>query len=88
MKTVTHRQMRNDSAEILRAVADGETFRVTNGGQVAAVISPPSDRPLDRSRAQGQVRPARRSVADLSLIERRTTTRTSAELVADARRAW
>ena len=88
MKTVTHRQMRNDSAEILRAVADGETFLVTNGGRVAALISPPSDRPLDRSRAQGQVRPARRSVADLSIIERRKSRRTSAELVADARRAW
>ncbi len=88
MKTVTHRQMRNDSAQILRAVADGESFLVTNGGQVAALISPPSDRQLDRSKAQGQVRSARRSVADLSLIERRKAQRTSAELVADARRAW
>jgi antitoxin (DNA-binding transcriptional repressor) of toxin-antitoxin stability system len=26
LKTVTHRQMRNDSAEILRVVANGETF--------------------------------------------------------------
>jgi antitoxin (DNA-binding transcriptional repressor) of toxin-antitoxin stability system len=80
--------MRNDSAQILRAVADGESFLVTNGGQVAALISPPSDRQLDRSKAQGQVRSARRSVADLSLIERRKAQRTSAELVADARRAW
>ena len=88
MRTVTHREMRNASGEILRAVADGETIRVTNGGQVAAVISPPSDGPLDRLKAQGQVRPARRPIADLSLIGRHKATHTSSELVADARGRW
>lgn len=40
-KTVTHREMLNNSGEILRAVSAGETVQVTNHGQVAAVISPP-----------------------------------------------
>ena len=34
MRTVTHREMRNQSGEILREVADGETIQVTNHGQV------------------------------------------------------
>lgn len=36
MRTVTHREMRNGSGEILRAVAAGETVQVTNNGQIAA----------------------------------------------------
>jgi prevent-host-death family protein len=88
VRTVTHREMRNSSGEILRAVAAGETVQVTNNGQVAAVISPPPGGTLDRLVAQGQARPARRGVADLSLIRRRTAQRTSAELVEDSRGRW
>lgn len=88
MRTVTHREMRNSSGAILRAVAAGETVQVTNNGQVAAVISPPASGSLDRLIAQGQARPARREVADLSAVRRRTASRTSAELVADARGPW
>ena len=88
MRTVTHREMRNSSGEILRAVAAGETVQVTNNGQVAAVISPPAGGPLDRLVAQGQARPARRPVTDVSTIRRRTAKRTSAELVEDARGRW
>lgn len=40
--------MRNNSAEILRAVATGETVQVTNHGRVAAVISPPNAPTLAR----------------------------------------
>lgn len=88
MRTVTHREMRNSSGEILRAVAAGETVQVTNSGQVAAVISPPPSGSLDWLVAQGQARPARRGVADLSTIRRRTAKWTSAELVEDARGRW
>jgi prevent-host-death family protein len=88
MRTVTHREMRNGSGEILRAVAAGETVQVTNNGQVAAVISPPGDDVLARLMAQGQVRKPRRAVADLSTIRRRKAELTGAELVADARGPW
>lgn len=88
VRTVTHREMRNSSGEILRAVAAGETVQVTNNGQVAAVISPPAGSSLDRLAAQGQARPARRAVADLGTIRRRRAKRTSAELVEDARGRW
>lgn len=88
MRTVTHREMRNNSGEVLRAVAAGETVQVTNNGQLAAVISPPAGDSLDRLVAQGQVRPARRGIADVLAIRRRKAKRTSAELVQDARGHW
>ena len=88
MRTVTHREMRNSSGEILRAVAAGETVQVTNNGQLAAVISPPSSGSLERLIAQGQARPARRPVAELESIRRRRTKRTAAELIKDARGRW
>lgn len=88
MRTVTHREMRNSSGEILRAVASGETVQVTNNGQVAAVISPPPGGSLDQLTAQGQLRPARRPLADLTAIRRRKAKRATADIVADVRGRW
>ena len=88
VKTVTHREMRNSSGEILRAVAAGETFQVTNNGQVAALISPPTGDGLARLEEQGHLRPARRPATDLSSIRRRTSTPTSQEIIEDVRGRW
>ncbi|WP_104088480.1 type II toxin-antitoxin system Phd/YefM family antitoxin [Cryobacterium sp. N19] len=41
MRTIAHRDLRNNSAEVLRAVRDGETLQITNHGEVVAVLSPP-----------------------------------------------
>jgi predicted nucleic acid-binding protein len=60
--------MRNSSAEILRAVAAGESVQVTNHGQLAAVISPPVATVLDELVARGLARPPRRSRAELLVI--------------------
>ncbi len=43
-KSIPHRELRNSSAEILRRVRAGETFEITNNGEVVAVLSPPDDR--------------------------------------------
>ena len=88
MRTVTHREMRNNSGEILRAVAAGETLQVTNNGHLAALISQPGAGSLERLAAQGQARLARRGVSDLGTIRRRAAALTSAELVQDARGRW
>ncbi len=88
MRTVTHREMRNSSGEILRAVAAGETVEVTNNGQVAAVISPPDGDTLARLEAQGRARPARRPIADVATIRRRTAPLSSEALIDDARGRW
>jgi prevent-host-death family protein len=42
MGTMSHRELRNNSAEVLRAVRAGETIEVTNHGEVAAVLVAPS----------------------------------------------
>lgn len=43
-KSIPHRELRNSSAEILRRVRAGESFEVTNNGEVVAVLSPPDER--------------------------------------------
>lgn len=53
MERIAHRDLRNRSAEILRAVAAGESFEVTNHGEVVAILSPPKGRRL-------RIRPATR----------------------------
>lgn len=46
MERIAHRELRNDSAAILRRVANGESFEITNHGDVVAVLSPPSSSAL------------------------------------------
>jgi len=40
MATISHRELRNNSAEILRRVTAGEAMEVTNHGIVVAYLSP------------------------------------------------
>jgi len=42
MKTIPHRELRNNSADVLRSVQAGESFEVTNNGEVVALLTPPS----------------------------------------------
>lgn len=88
MRTITHREMRNQSGEILRQVADGETIEVTNHGERAALIVPPGIDPLADLLARGQLRPARRPLSSLRSLPRRKATKSSEEIVADIRGRW
>jgi prevent-host-death family protein len=88
MRTVTHREMRNQSGEILRQVADGETIQVTNHGQVTALIVPPSTDTLADLIARAQARPARTPISSLRSIVRRKSTASSEAIVADVRGRW
>jgi prevent-host-death family protein len=47
---LAHRDLRNRSAEILRDVAAGATYEITNHGDVVAVLSPPEPGPSMRIR--------------------------------------
>jgi prevent-host-death family protein len=40
MKTISHRELRNNSAQVLREVEKGESFAVTNRGVVVAALLP------------------------------------------------
>jgi prevent-host-death family protein len=43
MRTITHRQLRNESGAVLRDVEAGESILVSNNGSVVARISPASE---------------------------------------------
>jgi prevent-host-death family protein len=88
MRTVTHREMRNQSGEILRHVADGETIQVTNNGRVAALIVPPGADPLTDLVSRGQARMARTPPSNLRSIVRRKGAADSQTIVADVRGRW
>ncbi|MDA8072537.1 MAG: type II toxin-antitoxin system prevent-host-death family antitoxin [Actinomycetota bacterium] len=88
MRTVTHREMRNESGAILRDVAKGETIQVTNHGQVAALIVPPGTDTLTELVSHGQVRPALRPKSSLRSIARRKAHAGSTSIVDDVRGPW
>jgi prevent-host-death family protein len=46
MDRIPHRELRNNSAEILRKVAAGDSFEITNHGEVVAMLVPPGIRML------------------------------------------
>jgi prevent-host-death family protein len=88
MKTVTHREMRNQSGEILRAVASGDTIQVTNAGTVAAFIVPPGSDTLAELIVRGQARAAKSPLSSLRQIKRTKSKRMSEEIIADSRGRW
>lgn len=86
MRTISHRELRNNSAEVLRAVGAGETIEVTNHGEVAAVLVPPSLTPYERLVAGGKVREPRKDrPVDLRTIRRANVPVPTAEIIADVR---
>ncbi|MGH2366537.1 MAG: type II toxin-antitoxin system Phd/YefM family antitoxin [Chloroflexota bacterium] len=88
MRTISHRELRNDSAAVLRAVASGEIIEVTNHGQPAAVLIPPSLTPYERLVAAGRARlPLRDHPVDLRSIRRAVAPLSSSEILADVRGA-
>ena len=88
METVTHREMRNRSGELLRRVEAGETVQVTNNGRPAAMIVPVGGAVIDGLIARGEARAARTDVASLRTVKRGASTVSTAELIEDSRGRW
>lgn len=85
MRTVTHREMRNNSAELLRQVKSGERVLITNNGQASAVIGPPEQTQIDQLIATGRARAPRADLSTLRSLSRRTPTTPSADILRDVR---
>jgi prevent-host-death family protein len=81
VETVSHRDLRNRSGEVLRAVEGGESFTITNGGVPVARLVPVSD-PTPELRC---VRPARRR-GGFSDLPRVALDETTVQRVLDALR--
>lgn len=68
--TIPHRELRNNSAEILRRVQAGDTFEITNNGRPVALLAPVPEEPLALLRRSGAVT---RSVSvDFAALRRAT----------------
>jgi prevent-host-death family protein len=55
MRTIAHRELRNNSSKILDEVSKGAVIQVTNHGEVVAVIVPPKSTRYDLLVAAGKV---------------------------------
>lgn len=56
VRTIPHRELRNNSSAILEEVRRGETIHITNHGVVVAtLIPPPALPPLPRRRARTHI---------------------------------
>jgi len=85
MTTIPHRELRNQSSKILERVKNGETIDVTNNGEVAATLIPPSASPLERLLLSGQARPAAEGKVDFLALPRVSSNAGTAEILADLR---
>lgn len=85
MESITHREMRNGSAEVLRRVEAGESILVTNRGTPTAVIRPVGSDPLAEAEARGQVRRALAPISAICDIEPVSSPVSTADLIADVR---
>jgi len=59
LRTISHRELRNDSGRILRDVQEGEAFLITNAGKPVALLQPIADQQLIGVRYQPRVPGAR-----------------------------
>lgn len=65
VRRISHRELRNQSSEVLRAVDNGESFEITNYGRIVALIVPARGKTLDRLRAAGRTEPAELPLTEL-----------------------
>ena len=85
MTTIPHRELRNQSSKILERVKNGETIDVTNNGEIAATLIPPSASPFERLLQAGQVRPAAEGPIDFLALPRIASEATTADILDDLR---
>jgi len=88
MESISHRELRNNSAEVLRKVAAGESFVITNNGRPVARIVPSVQSVLDELIESGQARPALESLDGLADVKPQKSSMTSKEILDDIRGPW
>jgi prevent-host-death family protein len=85
MTTIPHRELRNQSSKILERVKNGETISVTNNGEVAATLIPPSHTPFEQLLRSGSIRPAAPGGIDFRSVPRVSVEGSTADLLDDLR---
>lgn len=84
METIPHRELRNNSSQVLARVKAGETIAVSNNGEITAVLVPPGTSTFDQMVASGLIVPAK-SPGHARGIKRSRTVASSAEVLDDLR---
>ncbi|MGH2728265.1 MAG: type II toxin-antitoxin system Phd/YefM family antitoxin [Actinomycetota bacterium] len=85
MRVVGIRELRIRASEILRQVAEGETFQVTDRGRPVAMIVKAAPAGLEQLEREGVLRPAEGDLLGLEPVPLLRGTRRPSELVAEAR---
>lgn len=88
MTSISHRQLRNDSAEVLRRVGAGETFIVTNNGRPTATIAPVTTDPIVQLATTGAIRTATQPPETLVAIQRTKSVTPTSDVIDDVRGPW
>jgi prevent-host-death family protein len=81
VESISQREMRNNSGEVLRRVADGESVVVTNNGVPAAVLVPAGADVRTRLITSGRLR--RGTGLDLAALPAPVTSETPTEHLID-----
>jgi len=76
VETISQRQLRNQSGEVLRRVAAGESFLISNDGAPTAVLTPVPATEQEQLVASGRLRPPRRPRAFAAAGARRVRSST------------
>jgi antitoxin (DNA-binding transcriptional repressor) of toxin-antitoxin stability system len=59
VKTIAHRELRNDSSRVLDEVSNGKNIQVTKRGDVVAIMIPPDTSRYEVMALAGAIRPHR-----------------------------
>ncbi len=65
MTSVGIRELRQRASELIRRVADGESFQITDRGRPVAVPAPLPEDPLERLRASGDLQGGEGDLSEL-----------------------
>ncbi len=85
MRTIPHRELRNNSSRILDEVKNGEIIEVTEHGEVVAVLIPPTGSRYDRLVAADKLRLARPGNRRFESFSPVRTERDALEVLAEMR---
>lgn len=81
MRTISQRELRNNSGEVLRAVAAGESILITNNAQPAALLTPVPTTTRERLLSAGRLVPAKQRFDARPLPQRRPAPTSADELL-------
>ena len=85
MERVGVRELRQKASEILRRVAAGETFEVTDRGRPTAILSSPAPSGLAEMERRGLIRRAEGGLLDMVPVRMPKGKRKPSDLVSEGR---